>query len=78
MKWPKKRSPGGQVKPPAVSEEKPVAGERQRAMAGHGILGFFPSARRRDWVLGLLIVIVTLIAYGPQRTPGLFGTTINM
>jgi tetratricopeptide (TPR) repeat protein len=39
-------------------------------MAGHGILGFFPSARCRDWVLGLLIVIVTLIAYGPAKSAG--------
>src|ERR1035438_510470 len=41
------------------------AGEAKKADEGQGILGFLPSAWRHDWLPGLLLVAVTVLAYQP-------------
>jgi tetratricopeptide (TPR) repeat protein len=40
-------------------------------MESHGILGFLPSSWRHDWLLGFLLVAVTIIAYQPAWHAGL-------
>ena len=34
-------------------------------MKSHGLMGFLPPAQHHDWLLGLLIVVLTLVAFGP-------------
>jgi tetratricopeptide (TPR) repeat protein len=65
MMWQKKRPPNEESEPPAFSAGEPGAGDGATAMESHGIPGFLPSSWRHDWLLGFLLVAVTMIAYQP-------------
>ena len=38
--------------------------------ANHGILNFLPASWRHEWLFGLFLVVITLIAYGPAWHAG--------
>ena len=59
MKWQKMRPDDEHALPPALS-----AGEND------GIAGFLPSGLRRDWLLGILLVVATILAYLPAWHAG--------
>ena len=42
----------------------------EKAPESRGLVEFPPSSRRHDWLLGFLLVAVTLIAYGPAWRAG--------
>jgi tetratricopeptide (TPR) repeat protein len=65
MKWQKKRPTNEEAEPPVLSALKPGAGDDEKAMESRGIAGFLPFSRRHDWLLGFLLVVITLMAYQP-------------
>ncbi len=70
MNWPKKRPANEEAEPPALSAGNTGLSGSEKAMEGHGIARFLPSSWRRDWLFGLLLVAITLIAYGPALHAG--------
>jgi tetratricopeptide (TPR) repeat protein len=65
MNWQKKRPANEKAEPPALSIGKPGVGGGGKAMESHGIVEFLSSFWRHDWLLGFLLVVVTLMAYQP-------------
>ncbi len=58
------------AEPPALPDGKPGVGNDAEALANHGILDFLPASWRHEWLFGLFLVVVTLIAYGPAWRAG--------
>src|ERR1022692_3601586 len=56
--------------PTALPAGKPDVGNDAEAMANHGIMDFLPASWRHEWLFGLFLVVVTLIAYGPAWRAG--------
>ena len=44
--------------------------KEEKAPENRGLLGFLPPSSRRAWLLGILLVVATVIAYGPALTAG--------
>ena len=70
MKWQKTRPANEQADPPALSAGKSGLGDGGKATESRGIMGILPSSWRRDWLLGFLLVAVTLMAYQPVWQAG--------
>jgi tetratricopeptide (TPR) repeat protein len=49
---------------------RPANTQGAEAMESHGMAGFLPSSWRHDWLLGFLLVAVTIIAYQPAWHAG--------
>jgi tetratricopeptide (TPR) repeat protein len=65
MKRQKKCPANEDAEPPALSAGKPDMGDGEKAKESHGIVEFLPSSWRHDWLVGFLLVAVTIIAYQP-------------
>jgi tetratricopeptide (TPR) repeat protein len=65
MKWQKKRPANEESEPPALSAGKPGVGDAEKAMGSDVAMEFLPSSWRHNWLLGLLLVAVILMAYQP-------------
>ncbi len=65
MKRQKKSPANEHAKPPALSAWKPGVGDGEKAQESHGLVAFLPSSWRHQWLLGLMLVAVTIMAYQP-------------
>jgi tetratricopeptide (TPR) repeat protein len=65
MKWQKKCPANEETEPCALSAGQPDAGDDEKPMESHDSMGLLPSAWHHNWLLGFVLVAVTIIAYQP-------------
>jgi tetratricopeptide (TPR) repeat protein len=70
MKRQKTRPANGKAEPPGLSGGTPGRGEGERPGESHDIAGFQPARWRHNWLLGILLVVATMVAYQPAWHAG--------
>jgi protein O-mannosyl-transferase len=60
-----KRPANKKAESPASPAGKPGTGDGATTATSHGVMGFLPSSLRHEWLLGFLLVVVTILAYQP-------------